>query len=255
MNVALFGGTFDPIHRGHLAIARAARERFKLERIYFVPADVPPHKQGQAVTTFEHRYAMVALATSGEPAFLPSLLEAPPRYGKVLEFRETGQSARQPNYSIHTLRRLKMELPRNARVFLLLGIDAFRGIANWRQPEELLEEAEFIVAARPRFSLHDLAAALPATRRPTAAAMQPFKAAKLGDTLVLPGVTLHLLTETHADVSATAIRDAAQRKRPLTRWVVPAVSEYIRKEYLYSEAARPQLARSNSVQRRRAPKK
>jgi nicotinate-nucleotide adenylyltransferase len=255
MNVALFGGTFDPIHRGHLAIARAARDRFKLQRIYFVPADVPPHKQAAAVTPFEHRYAMVALATAAEPAFLPSLLEAPPRHGKVLEFRDSGQSARQPNYSIHTLRRLKSQLPSSARVFLLLGIDAFRGIANWRQPEELLEEAEFIVAARPRYSLVDLATALPATRRPTAAAMQPFKREKLGDTLVLPGVTLHLLTETHADVSATAIRDAAQRKRPLTRWLMPAVAEYIRKQHLYEDVARPQLAHSNSQQRRRAPKK
>jgi len=252
MNVALFGGTFDPIHRGHLAIARAARERFKLDRIYFVPADVPPHKQGVAITPFDHRYAMVALATSGEPAFIPSLLEAP-RQRKVLEFRGTGESAPQPNYTIHTLRRLKLELPRDARVFLLLGIDSFQGIAKWRQPEELLEEAEFIIAARPRFSLHDLAAALPPTRRPSTGKIPEGK--KLRDTLVLPGVTLHLLTETHEDVSATAIRDAAQRRRPLTRWIVPAVSEYIRKQNLYREAARPQLAHGNSAARRRTPKK
>src|SRR5438309_2205926 len=119
MNVALFGGTFDPIHRGHLAIARAARERFALQRIYFVPADVPPHKLKQPITGFEHRYAMVALATAEEKDFVPSLLEAPPRYSNLLAFRgrdEREQSAPPANYSIHTVRRLKRELPKNARL-------------------------------------------------------------------------------------------------------------------------------------------
>ena len=77
MNIGLFGGTFDPIHHGHLALARAAKERFDLGRIYFVPANIPPHKQRQALASYFHRYAMVALATMGEKAFVPSLLEAP----------------------------------------------------------------------------------------------------------------------------------------------------------------------------------
>ena len=77
MNIGFFGGTFDPIHHGHVALARAAKERFDLSRIYFVPANVPPHKQRQALASYFHRYAMVALATMGEKAFVPSLLEAP----------------------------------------------------------------------------------------------------------------------------------------------------------------------------------
>src|ERR1051326_1351891 len=114
MNIALFGGTFDPIHRGHLAIARAARHRFNLAVWSFIPADVPPHKQKTPVSSFEHRYAMVALATAGEKTFVPSLLEAPPRYQNVLPFRdeadlrERHESARAgPSYSIDTVRRLK----------------------------------------------------------------------------------------------------------------------------------------------------
>jgi cytidyltransferase-related domain len=113
MNIALFGGTFDPIHRGHMAIARAARERFDLGMIYFIPADVPPHKQKAPISSFEHRYAMVALATAGEKAFVPSLLEAPPRYQNVLPFRddahlrERRESAHGgPSYSIDTVRRV-----------------------------------------------------------------------------------------------------------------------------------------------------
>ena len=77
MNIALFGGTFDPIHRGHLNVARAAAERFRLREIWFVPADIPPHKQKTPVTSYFHRYSMVALALADEPDFLPSLMEAP----------------------------------------------------------------------------------------------------------------------------------------------------------------------------------
>ena len=77
MNIALFGGTFDPIHRGHITVARAAATKFSLKQIGFVPADIPPHKQKAPITAFDHRYAMVALALAGEKDFVPSLLEAP----------------------------------------------------------------------------------------------------------------------------------------------------------------------------------
>ncbi len=77
MNFGLFGGGFDPIHRGHLALAKAAAERFALRQVLFVPTNVQPHKQKQAVTEFVHRYAMVALATEDEKLFMPTLLEAP----------------------------------------------------------------------------------------------------------------------------------------------------------------------------------
>ncbi len=77
MNIALFGGTFDPIHRGHVIVARAAAAKFELKQVWFVPADIPPHKQKTPILSFYHRYAMVALALAGEKAFVPSLLEAP----------------------------------------------------------------------------------------------------------------------------------------------------------------------------------
>ena len=77
MNLALFGGTFDPIHRGHVNVARAAVARFELKQVWFVPADIPPHKQKTPITSFYHRYAMVTLALAEEKHFIPSLLEAP----------------------------------------------------------------------------------------------------------------------------------------------------------------------------------
>ena len=77
MNIALFGGTFDPVHRAHLNVARAAAKRFRLREVWFVPADIPPHKQKMPVTSYFHRYSMVVLALADEPDFLASLLEAP----------------------------------------------------------------------------------------------------------------------------------------------------------------------------------
>src|ERR1700729_942665 len=102
MNIGFFGGTFDPIHRGHLALARAALERYKLTRIYLVPSGVPPHKQEQPLSPFVHRYAMVALATAGDRKLLPSLLEGPS------EPLTTGKKERvKPNYTIDTVRKVK----------------------------------------------------------------------------------------------------------------------------------------------------
>src|ERR1700719_280310 len=100
MNIGLFGGTFDPIHRGHVALARAALERCHLNRIYFVPASVPPHKQQQALSPFAHRAAILARATAQERPFIPPLLEAADELA-------AGGSGRgrppKPNYTIDTI--------------------------------------------------------------------------------------------------------------------------------------------------------
>ena len=153
MNIGLFGGTFDPIHHGHLALARAAQERFELGRIYFVPANIPPHKHRQALTSYFHRYAMVVLATMGEKAFVPSLLEAPEAAAAV-EVNRKDQSppaSPRPNYTIDTVRRLRQTLKKSDRLFLLIGMDAFQDIAKWHEAEALFRECEFIVASRPGF--------------------------------------------------------------------------------------------------------
>jgi nicotinate-nucleotide adenylyltransferase len=232
MNIGLFGGTFDPIHRGHLALARAARERCKLSRILFVPADVPPHKQGQPLSAFPHRYAMIALATAQEKDFIPSMLEAP----QDLDAGGPGKGktrVAKPNYTIDTVRRLKQSCKQADRLFLLIGIDAFADITNWHQAEALFRECEFIVASRPGYSLADVANALPASLRPRQEVTRPFqKQAATGD-LVLKGVTIHLLDEVYQPISSTTIREAAAAGKPLTRFVEPAVADYIRKTGLY----------------------
>jgi nicotinate-nucleotide adenylyltransferase len=223
MNLALFGGTFDPIHRGHVVVARAAAAKFRLKQVWFVPADIPPHKQKTPITSFCHRYAMVSLALAGEREFVPSLLEAPDQNG----------SDHKPSYSIETVRRIKRTLGKSDHLYFLIGMDAFKDIAKWYKPEELLGECDFIIAARPGYSLADVASSLPDKVRPGAAVTRLFRKEKMAGPLVLPGATLHMLPETHENVSATQIRVAVDRNAVLKRLVPDAVAEYIHKERLY----------------------
>jgi len=194
MSVALFGGTFDPIHRGHLAVARAARRQLMLEEILFVPSGVPPHKR--AVTPFHDRYAMVVLATAGERAFVPSRLDDPDLV--------TGAT-----YSIDTVRRLRRALDPSDRLFFLIGADAFLDIATWRGADILTREVEFVVASRPGFSL----AALPDRVRDRA--------------------TLHLVPDVSERISATEVRRAVRSGQRLEDLVDPAVAAYIYRAGLY----------------------
>lgn len=222
MNIGLFGGSFDPIHRGHLALAGAAAERFSLKQVLFVPSNAPPHKQKQALTRFVHRYAMVTLATQNDRRFLPSLLEAP-----------TDDAKAAANYSIDTVRRLKQTLKKSDQLFFLIGIDAFRDIAKWKDARALLAECPFVVASRPGFSLRDVADSLPQELRPPDAVTRPFHKQPAEGDLMLPGVSVHLLSGVHQNVSATAIRTAAETGKPLGRWLDPLVADYIRKQGLY----------------------
>jgi nicotinate-nucleotide adenylyltransferase len=234
MNIGLFGGTFDPIHKGHLALARAARDRFNLGRIDFVPSHIPPHKSQQPMASYFHRYAMVALATIDEKAFTPSLLEAP-----EINPGNDGSGSQQlrkkaaPNYSIDTVLRLKQTLKKSDRLFFLIGVDAFKDIAKWYEPEALFRECEFIVGSRPGYSLADVADALPERLRPKAAATKLFSKQSATGDLALSGATLHLLGDLEEKASATAIRQVVKAKRPLAKFVNPAVAEYIRKMGLY----------------------
>jgi nicotinate-nucleotide adenylyltransferase len=233
MNIGLFGGTFDPIHRGHIALARAALERHKLNRIYLVPSGVPPHKQQQPLSPFVHRYAMVALATAEDRQLLPSLLEAPEENVSLGKKDRAKPNYTKPNYTIDTVRRLKQSFKSIDKLFVLAGIDAFADIAKWHQAEALFREAEFIVASRPGYSLADVANALPESLRPKPEVTRPFQKQAASGDLVLKGAAIHLLDEVHQPVSATAIRSAAAGGKPLKRFVDAAVADYIKKIGLY----------------------
>jgi nicotinate-nucleotide adenylyltransferase len=232
MNIGLFGGTFDPVHRGHLAMARVALDHCKLQRIHFVPANIPPHKQRQPLSPFIHRFAMLVLATAQEKAFVPSLLEAPEEGAAPVR----KDHSEKPNYTIDTIRRLKQSFKASDRLFVLIGMDAFADIAKWHQAEALFRECEFVVANRPGYSLADVANALPASLRPRPEVTKPFqKHAATGD-LVLKGATIHLIGDLHQPASATAIRQAAAAGKPLGRFVDAPVAEYIKKMGLYKSS-------------------
>jgi nicotinate-nucleotide adenylyltransferase len=224
MNIGLFGGTFDPVHLGHIAVARAAAERFALKQVLFVPASKPPHKS-VARTPYLHRYAMLALALSGEKDFIPSLLEAP-------------DGSEKPSYTLDTVRRAKSELGRAAKLFVIIGIDAFEEIATWHEAVTLLREVEFVVASRPGWSLGDVAAALPEPLRPAKSVLKTFaKGTGSGDVVLDQGrVVLHLLPDVKVPFSSTEVRSAVARNRSLARFVTPEVGEYIRKEHLYRQS-------------------
>ena len=161
---------------------------------------------------------MVALATADNKRFVPSLLEASDAEASREDLPKLGSTARKgskgqaladaaqlarvaPNYTIDTVRRLKGSLRKADRLFLLIGVDAFRDIAKWHEARALLGECEFVVASRPGYSLRDVAEALPEELRPPKAVTQPFQKQPASGDLVLPGVTLHLLEGVHQNVS------------------------------------------------------
>lgn len=215
MNVALFGGTFDPIHCGHLSAARAARERFDLHRVYFIPAGRPPHRHGDHLTAFEHRYAMLALACAGEPAFVPSLAESSARRGV--------------HYSIETVRRFRRELGSGARLFFLIGADAFLDLRSWRHWRALLDSVNFLIVSRPGCPLERVAQVLPAELVRGRAVSAPV----LAEGFLLPRTTAWVLSGLWEPVSATEVRRRARSGKSLAGLVPPLVADYIVQQRLY----------------------
>jgi nicotinate-nucleotide adenylyltransferase len=146
---AFFGGSFDPPHLGHLAVARAARSALSLDAVLFAPVGSQPLKPQGSTAAFEDRLAMTQLAIVGEPGFAISLADAPASSGA-------------PNYTLETLLALRAELTNDGTLFCLMGADSFRGLRHWHRAAEVPFAAQMIVASRPGQSLDDLAAALPA---------------------------------------------------------------------------------------------
>lgn len=130
--VGIFGGSFDPVHAGHLFVARCAREAFELDRVLFVPAARPPHKPGVRLACAEHRLAMLRIATADEPAF---------------EVRDLELSREGPSYTIDTVRELAAEIP-GAELFLVIGEDNLPGLPDWREVEALLRHVRPVVVRR-----------------------------------------------------------------------------------------------------------
>lgn len=201
MRVALFGGTFDPPHRGHVSIATAAADTFHLDSVLFAPTGRQPLKPNGTSAPFADRLAMTALACAEDKKdkrFQASSLDAPHPSGL-------------PNYTVDTLAELQQTMP-DATLFNLVGADSFLDLPRWRQPARLLELAEWIVVSRPGFSLDDLSSLhLTAHQRSR----------------------VHLLQSVHEDVSATNLRQRLRAGDLCTDLLPTAVSSYIQTHHLY----------------------
>ena len=133
LKVGLFGGTFDPIHNGHLEMAERALRVFGLDRIWFIPCRIPPHKDASGVSDPFHRYAMVALATQDNGRFVPS----------AMELRTAGTS-----YTIRTVSQVRERLGGSAEIYFLMGMDSWREIETWKDYQLLLDSCSFILLPR-----------------------------------------------------------------------------------------------------------
>ncbi len=200
--VAFFGGSFDPPHLGHLAVARAARAALGLDTVLFAPVGVQPLKPRGATAAFEDRLAMTRLAVADEPGFAVSLIDAP-------------QPSGAPNFTLETLEKLRAQQPAGGRLFCLMGADSFFGLRHWHRADEIPFVAPLIVASRPGQPLDQLQTALPA-----GLALEP-GAFETGAGQIEPSITLqtfsvangfgrhapfYLLPGLDVEISASAIR-------------------------------------------------
>jgi nicotinate-nucleotide adenylyltransferase len=137
MRVGVLGGTFDPVHLGHLVLAEQCREQAQLEQVWFVPAARPPHKQEYVLTSFEHRAEMLALALAGQPAFR-------------IDDLEKGRPG--PSYTVDTLAELARRNP-GVELFFIVGADCLPDLPHWHEPQRLADLATLLIAARPGWSV------------------------------------------------------------------------------------------------------
>jgi nicotinate-nucleotide adenylyltransferase len=216
--IAIYGGTFDPVHVAHLEIARRVSQLFAIDEFLFVPARAAPHKLDRDVSSPLHRYAMLALATQADPRLLISTVEME-------------EPARQ--YTVDTLNHFRSQSEASADLFFVMGSDSWAEITTWREWERLMTLANLIVVTRPgvEFSAANVGGAV-------AEQVADLRAQTSGSAMVTgePGSRKIFVTDVVAmDVSATRIRQAARenRREDLDRLVPLEVAHYIRKYRLY----------------------
>lgn len=219
--IALYGGTFDPVHDGHLAVAQNVLKLFALDQVLFIPAHVAPHKRGRGTTPGLHRYAMLALATQGDERLCISSIEL---------------DAPEKPYTIETLARLQEEAGPQVRLFFIMGADSWADITTWREWEKLLEMTDHIIVTRPGYELGSEHVPESVRERivDLRGAGEESVAGEVDDNV---GPKLYVTDAVVMDISATEIRRQvrAGREDELGKLVPPAVADYIRKYRLYTE--------------------
>ncbi|MDR2018335.1 MAG: nicotinate-nucleotide adenylyltransferase [Syntrophobacterales bacterium] len=209
MAIGIFGGTFDPVHIGHMRAAEEIRESFGIEKVFFVPAYIPPHKRGRRVSDVDHRMEMLRIAVRNNPFLRLS----------ELEIRRGGIS-----YSIDTLETFEK---RYGELYFIMGLDAFLEIDTWHRYEELFSHADFVIMLRPIDRDISDSAILPETVRRLVR--------KIDDTTLLhtTGKKIYLKRVTQLDISSTQIREALSRNESIRYLVPERVERFISERGLY----------------------
>jgi nicotinate-nucleotide adenylyltransferase len=212
--IGVYGGTFNPIHAGHVKAAAEILARFSLDRVLFVPSFIPPHKETSEIASPRDRMAMVELALRRYRRLVPSPIEI-----------EAGGTS----YSIVTLDKIRRLYP-GARIFFILGADAFRDIETWREWRRVLERCLFIVTTRPGTRLAAARAALASEYRSGVCEVTP--ATRIGEAL-LSSRRIFLTPISALDVSSSEIRSRVRRGAPIRALVPAPVARYIAERGLY----------------------
>jgi nicotinate-nucleotide adenylyltransferase len=216
--VGIFGGTFDPVHIGHLRCVEEAREILGLDRILLVPAADPPHKRGRSISPATHRLAMLRSAVRAHPAFRVS----------TIEIDRAGAS-----FTIDTLRQIRADHP-TWNLTLLMGTDAFAEIATWKEYLALFDIADFGVFSRPSGRVRSPRMALPVAVR------SRFRYASDRNALInQTGKRVSFLSVSALDISATDIRSRVRHGRSIRFLVPDSVERYIEREHLYRAGSTP----------------
>ena len=221
MRIGLFGGTFDPIHRGHLRAASEVKKNVNLDHIFLIPAALPPHKTPVAVASADDRLAMIHLAIGDMNGITVS----------DIELQRSG-----PSYTIDTVYHFKSTQPDNARIFLIMGLDAFLEIDTWKSYRELLEQIPMIIMARPNDSHQSVAQGWKILEKYlTLKISVDYRFFDPQKVFMSEGRQPVYICDVQAlDISSTKIRQAVKQKQTIENWVPARVAEYIIQKGLYT---------------------
>ena len=229
VGIGVFGGTFNPIHHGHLRMARSVQSLFELSRVYFVVAATPPHKRSEDITPFAHRYAMVSLATAKEISLIPSMVELEPEASPytidpmVKMKRAFDKSVKSPDG--------KPEKRSDARFFFIAGSDSLLEVAGWYESERLLNEYNFVFVTRPWASPIEVGKCLPENALARVRDLTGLDRKQVRSRIAAEPVResrIFIVDVQAPDISATRIRELAAAKggdRALRRMVPPAARD------------------------------
>lgn len=212
--IGLFGGTFNPVHSGHLKAAEIVQKRFLLDKILFIPSYIPPHKDTAEIASPSHRLKMVEIALHGFSHFIPSSIEI---------------DAEEKSYSIITINRIKKLYPKSW-IFFILGIDAFLEVDTWKDYEQLLEQCFFVVMSRPGYLLDEAKKTLEGKYREKMCMLSKSESVK--DEMLL-SFRIFLLPIEALEIASTEIRGIIKRGDSIKGMVSERVEAYIRENRLY----------------------